>query len=344
MRYFPPFLRLALIASAAASIAYWIGNLWPGDPIAPVPAAVTAVVVTATSSARAWKISVVQIVGIAFGALVAIGAVTVLGYSAVAIAFMVLVSYVIVAILVRYIDVSPPEAAASIAISVIIVVGSQLSTSDTYERFLGVIVGAVVGFVLSFLSTTNANIDDISNKVDGLYIDIAALTADISEGVGNRNFMDAPAWYSHATVIRTNYRALAEPLKELETSSKWSPLISQKGSKCLQERYDSLGMTITRLVAVASDLKLASKNHLLDSAPIQVISPLARLLQNASQTLNPDEESASRADMNTETRKTITAASSTDMPTEELGIISGVAQNARRLVSLEDTQPLTPIS
>lgn len=343
MKRLPPFAKLAILSATAAGIAYAIGNLDPNDIVAPVPAAVTAVAVTATTSAKAWKTSVVQVLGIAFGAGVALAAVAALGYSALSIAVMVLVSYAIVAVITRYLDVSAPEAAASIAVSVIIVVGSHLSTSDTFDRFLGVVVGAVVGFVISLFSTTNGSLDEVAVEVDDLYGQVAHLTADMSADLAAKRFDQAARWYDSAVTIRGRFRALTEPLNDLSASTRYSPLMSRRSVERLQKRYESLGMTITRLVAVTSDLKLAQRKHLLDDAPTQVLAPLSSLLLDASHTLDPSEVSASRKDMGERARRTIEVAAKSDLDTDELAVISGVAMNTRRLVSLEDTQPLDPI-
>jgi hypothetical protein len=44
--------------------------------------------------------------------------------------------------------------------------------------------------------------------------------------------------------------------------------------------------------------------------------------------------------MVSETKAVIEAASRSDMKTEEIAAVSGIALNARRLVSLDDTQPM----
>jgi hypothetical protein len=87
-------------------------------------------------------------------------------------------------------------------------------------------------------------------------------------------------------------------------------------------------------------LKLAERKDLLHDAPTGVLTPLAKLFEDVSMTLTPDEASVARPVMVSETKAVIEAASRSDMKTEEIAAVSGIALNARRLVSLDDTQPM----
>jgi len=339
-RFITPFTRLALVSAAAAGVAYGIGSIIPDGDIAPVPAAITAVTVTSLSAARAWRMSILQIVGITVGATVALLSVRFLGFSIFTIAFLVLVSFGIVALLKKIKGIDAPQAAISISVSVIIVLGSHLSTTDSLGRFFGVMAGAVVGLVFSLLLSTNTSLEDASKETDDLFTEAGELASDIAVGISRRQTGDAHLWSHRAQGIRARFRAMGEELDELGETSKWSPLMSSTSAERLRKRYNSLEMTITRLIAVTSDLKLAERKDLLHDAPTGVLTPLAKLFEDVSMTLTPDEASVARPVMVSETKAVIEAASRSDMKTEEIAAVSGIALNARRLVSLDDTQPM----
>lgn len=330
--HIPPFVKLAVLAAIAAAVAYEVGVLWP--TIASVPAAVTAVVTTQSTASRAFRMSVLQVLGIIVGALVAVAAVHFFGYGAFTIFFMVLVCYALVIVMKKWRGISAPDAAASIAVSVIIVIGSHLSTSDTFSRFVGVLVGAGIGLLASLFVTTKSGVDQIASEVDDLYSSAATLVGDMSDGVKAGSTSEAPLWRDRAEALRVCWRQTNEEVAELETSSKWSPLMSRHETAALRKRLDALGMTVTRLVAITADLKAADKKDMFAESP-EVLTPLAQLFRDVATTLDPDTESGSRSEVNKQARRMVEKASDADIDTEEFVVVSGLAQNARRLLPPE---------
>lgn len=329
-----PFLRLALLTALAAAAGYWIGEVLP--MVSPVPAAVTAVVTTQSTASRAWRMGVLQVLGIIAGALVAVAAMSVLGYGALTIFLVVLVSYGIVLALKRFKGISAPEAAASIAISVIIVVGSHLSTSDTFDRFLGVVVGSLIGLAASFLAVTKSGVEQIAQEVDDLYAAVALVVGDISGDLGHADEKTVNSWIGRVNDIRAQWREVNTELTEIEETAKYSPLVRRRDAAAVRRRFDALGMSITRLAAVTSDLKVAAKKDLFAETP-DVVKPLAALFEEVAVTLDPETEAGSRSAVNKQAKRTVEAASEAEIDTEEFVVVSGLAQNARRLLPPADT-------
>lgn len=327
-----PFLRLAILASLAAATGYLAGELLP--IIAPVPAAVTAVITTQATASQAWRTGVIQVLGIIIGSLVALLAIQAFGYGALAIFLMVFTSYGLVIALKRFKGISAPEAAASIAVSVIIVVGSHLSTTDTFDRFLGVIVGALIGLVASTLAVTRSGIDEVDDEIADLFASVGVLVGDISENLTHASVATVNTWIQRAEAIRAEWRTVNTALTEIETTSKWSPLVSQQQAKAVRRRLDSLGMSITRLAVITSDLKTAAKADLFVDSP-KLAGPLAQLFEEVAATLDPDTNSGSRSEVNRHARNAMEQAS--DGNTEEFVMLSSLAQNARKLLPPVET-------
>ncbi len=164
------YTRIAAATTIAAFLAYIAGQYLPYASA--VPAAITAVVATQVSFHQATKGAFIQVLGALLGAAVALGIVSVVGSGALSILLLVALCFVVARVLHVASPEESPIVASTLAVTVILVVGTNLTTELAVERFGGIVVGALFAIIASYVaSPTKAtraledNADDIQEKL-----------------------------------------------------------------------------------------------------------------------------------------------------------------------------------
>ena len=135
------YTRLALLTSLAVLAAYIIAEALPfADPI---PAAITAAVATRAAFHHAAKETAFQILGALLGALVALAFVSIIGTGPFVLFLLVLLAFALARVLHLSTPDESPFVAASIAVTMILVVGTHFTNELALERFNGVAIGAL---------------------------------------------------------------------------------------------------------------------------------------------------------------------------------------------------------
>lgn len=320
------YLRLAVLTAAAATVAMVIGSLVPW--IDPVPAAITAVVTTRPTFHHAAKESLYQVIGVVTGALVAFGAVSLIGPGPATIAILVLASFGIVRLL-RVADPSTaPYAAMSVSVTVILVVGAHMSPEGAFERFAGVVLGAICALVASYFTTRGVPATRIAEELESIQEDLAELLGEIAQGVRREPTAEQTrAWLDRAATSRDATLRVAVDVEDMRQHRSWSPAIGKEDVRAVERQLAATQVMSSRILAIAADL-----NHIATSpqAPVAPgsLSPLASVFEAAA--ANIVEPGGQQSEGATGVQQAIRSADDT----EALVALGGLAAHAQRIARL----------
>lgn len=320
------YLRLAVLTALAATAAYAIGAAV--SFIDPVPAAITAVVSTRPTFHHAAKEALFQVTGVVTGALVAFAAIVTIGFGPLTIALLVLTSFGIVR-LTRVADpTSAPYAAMAVSVTVILVIGAQLSPEGAFERFMGVVVGGGFALLASYFATRGEPVGRVSVELTAVQGLLADLLGQIAEGVQQPLTKDqTKQWFRRATVLRDETAKHALAVQDVREYRRWSPVIHETELRALERQLGVTQIMATRVLSIASDLnRLTAKSP--KQLPAEQLSPLAKVFASAAATMaNPD---LSPTGSNTGVQTAIRSADDT----EALMMLGGLAGQAQQLARL----------
>ena len=286
------YVRLAVLTSLAAFFAYLLSDAIPYA--APVPAAITAVIATRVTFHHATKEIFIQLLGALVGAAVALAIVSVIGSSAVVILLLVALSFVMARVMQYSIPHESPAVAASLAVTVILVVGSHLTTEIAIERFTGVVIGALFALFASFLASPTRDTQKLAAGLNAIQIQLAEVLARIARDLrGEPTTEDAAAWHDQAVELRNQVLGLSVQYEDLAKHSKWSPRINSIDLSSLKELLRANQVMSARVLNIANDLRSATRSNLNTQIPQAALSPLADLLELAATNLATDDPTQS---------------------------------------------------
>lgn len=286
------YIRLAVLTSFAAFFAYLVSEAIPYA--SPVPAAITAVVATRVTFHHAAKETSIQLLGALLGAAVALVIVSIIGSGAVVILLLVALSFVM-ARLMQYSNPSEsPAVAASLAVTVILVVGSHLTTELALERFTGVVIGALFALVASFLASPTRDTQKLAAGLNAVQVQLAEVLGRIASDLrGEPTKDDATAWHDQAVELRNEVLGLAAQYEDLAKHSRWSPRINNVDLNSLKELLRANQVMSARVLNIANDLRSATRSNFSNQIPKAALSPLADLLELAAGNLSTDDPTQS---------------------------------------------------
>ena len=281
-----------MFTSLAAFFAYLVSDAIPYA--APVPAAITAVIATRVTFHHATKEIFIQLLGALVGAAVALAIVSVIGSSAVVILLLVALSFVMARVMQYSIPHESPAVAASLAVTVILVVGSHLTTEIAIERFTGVMIGALFALFASFLASPTRDTQKLAAGLNAIQIQLAEVLARIARDLrGEPTTEDAAAWHDQAVELRNQVLGLSVQYEDLAKHSKWSPRINSVDLSSLKELLRANQVMSARVLNIANDLRSATRSNLNTQIPQAALSPLADLLELAATNLATDDPTQS---------------------------------------------------
>ena len=281
-----------MFTSLAAFFAYLVSDAIPYA--APVPAAITAVIATRVAFHHATKEIFIQLLGALVGAAVALAIVSVIGSSAVVILLLVALSFVMARVMQYSIPHESPAVAASLAVTVILVVGSHLTTEIAIERFTGVMIGALFALFASFLASPTRDTQKLAAGLNAIQIQLAEVLARIARDLrGEPTTVDAAAWHDQAVELRNQVLGLSVQYEDLAKHSKWSPRINSVDLSSLKELLRANQVMSARVLNIANDLRSATRSNLNTQIPQAALSPLADLLELAATNLATDDPTQS---------------------------------------------------
>ncbi len=286
------YIRLAVLTSFAAFFAYLVSDAIPYA--SPVPAAITAVVATRVTFHHAAKETSIQLLGALVGAAVALVIVSVIGSGAVVILLLVALSFVMARVMQYSNPEESPAVAASLAVTVILVVGSHLTTELALERFTGVMIGALFALIASFLASPTRDTQKLAAGLSAIQVQLAQVLARIASDLrGEPTTEDATAWHEQAVELRNQVLGLSAQYEDLAKHSKWSPRINNIDLGSLKESLRANQVMSARVLNIANDLRSATRSNLKTQIPQAALSPLADLLELAADNLAADDPTQS---------------------------------------------------
>lgn len=294
LRRFKPttYTRLAVLTSFAAFGAYLLSDAIPYA--SPVPAAITAVVATRVTFHHAAKETFIQLLGALVGAAVALGIVSIIGSGAVVILLLVALSFAMARIMQYSNPDESPAVAASLSVTVILVVGSHLTTELAFERFTGVVIGALFALVASFLASPTRDTQKLATGLAQVQVQLARVLAQIARDLrDNPTRTDARQWHEQAVELRNQVLGLAAQYEDLSRHSKWSPRIHNTDLVQLKELLQANQVMSARVLSIANDLRAATRVDSPTPIPAAALSPLADLIELAADNMATDDPTES---------------------------------------------------
>ena len=318
------YTRLALLTSLAVLAAYILAETLPfADPI---PAAITAAVATRAAFHHAAKETAFQILGALFGALVALVFVSLIGTGPFVMFLLVLLAFA----LARLLHISTPDespfVAASMAVTMILVVGTHFTNELALERFNGVAIGALCSLAASFFATSTKNTRILRTQISDLQRDLGLLLAEVATGLRDGPTSDeASSWLDQAIELRNRAIGLDATFEDLKSHRRWSPRIDPDDLEQLRRGLDAGRVTSARVLSIASDLTHAASGSGESTLPPAVLSPLADLIALAAENMAAEDPATSVG-----ATKAHEAVRNADQ-TSQIALIGGIVSHVNRI-------------
>lgn len=317
------YARLAVLTAAAALVAYLIGEAVSfADPI---PAAITAAVATRATFHHAAKETVFQILGALLGAAIALVIVSVIGSSALVIFLLILLCFALARILRLASPEESPFVAASMCVTVILVVGTHLDSELAFERFTGVAIGALCALAASAVVAPTRDTRVLATDIDSLQDSLSDLLARMARGLRDAPDQDtASRWREEAVALRNASIGLAARWEDLSSHARWSPRLSPDELASLKTRLDATSVMSARVLSIASDLTSAA-GRTSTPIPAAAVSPLADLMEMAADNIAAEDPTTSLG------RTQAHAAVRVADETAQIALIGGIVSNLSRI-------------
>lgn len=277
-----PYLRIALLAAAAATAAWTAGSLAPA--VSPLVAAITALVALRPTFHDSLREGVRQVVGTVIGAAAAAAVVLTAGFTPLTLFVAVLVSY-LAARLLRLGE----EGAVTISITVLLV-AVNLDGSAVEARFLGVVLGSVVGMAASWWARPGTPADRALEQSVRHAGRLAALLTEVSEGLAARAAgrpVDpgvVRAWRVRAEGIARDLAATRVDAEEAVAATRLMPAAARAETAQVLAQVRVHEATAATVVGMCRDLLVASARE--DLLPPPVVGPLSEVFAAAADALS----------------------------------------------------------
>jgi hypothetical protein len=317
------YARIAVLTALAAVAAYALGEYLPyADPI---PAAITAAVATRATFHHAAKETVFQILGALLGAAIALAIVSIVGTGALVIFLLVLLCFVLARLLRLASPQESPFVAASMAVTVILVVGTHLTTALAIERFVGVVIGALCALAASALAAPTKDTRVLRTDIEQLQDQLSDLLGRMAKGLRATPDREASrGWREEAVELRNTAIGLTARWEDLASHARWSPRIDPDDLSSLKQALDAVTVMSARVLSIASDLAAAG-GRTSTPLPPAAMSPLADLMAMAADNMAAEDPSTSIG--RTQAHEAVRMADQT----AQIALIGGIVSNLNRI-------------
>lgn len=317
------YARLAVLTALAALAAYLVGEALPmADPI---PAAITAAVATRATFHHAAKETVFQILGALLGGAIALGIVFLIGSSAAVIFLLVILCFVLARVLRLAAADESPFVAASMSVTVILVVGTHLTSEGAVERFLGVAVGALCALAASAVVAPARDTRVLAADIDVLQDHLSELLAQMAKGLRESTDRDtARQWRDQAVELRNQAIGLTARWEDLSSHARWSPRLDPDELARLKQLLDATSVMSARVLSIASDLS-GTAARTAAPLPPAAVSPLADLMAMAAENIAAEDPATSLG--RTQAHEAVRVAEQT----AQIALIGGIVSNLNRI-------------
>ncbi|MDQ5974029.1 MAG: hypothetical protein QG661_1238 [Actinomycetota bacterium] len=318
------YVRLAVLTALAAVAAYVIGEAVPfADPI---PAAITAVIATRATFHHAAKETVFQTLGALLGAAIALAIVSLIGGGALVIFLLVLLCYLLARLLRLAAPAESPFVAASMAVTVILVVGTHLTSELALERFVGVVIGALCALAASSLATPTRDTRLLREDAEALQDALADLLSRVARGLREMPTHEtAKEWRDEAVELRNRSIGLDARLEDLASHARWSPRIDPADLASLAQALEANRIMSSRVLSIAADLAASAAGSAASRIPQAALSPLADLIAMAADNMGADDPLTSIG--RTQAHEAVRLADQT----AQIALIGGIVSSLNRI-------------
>lgn len=318
------YVRLAILTALAALAAYVIGDAVSfADPI---PAAITAAVATRATFHHAAKETLFQTLGALLGAAIALAIVSLIGTGAIVIFLLVLLCFVLARVLRLASPDESPFVAASMAVTVILVVGTHLTTELAFQRFMGVVIGAACALVASSLATPTKDTRLLRQDAEALQHALSDLLARVAQGLREApTYETAKEWRDEAVELRNESIGLDARLEDLASHARWSPRIDPEDLASLDQVLDANRVMSARVLSITADLAASAAGNSTTRIPQAALSPLADLIAMAADNMSAEDPATSLG--RTQAHEAVRIADQT----AQIALIGGIVSSLDRI-------------
>ncbi len=266
-------VRLILVASIAASVAWQIGDLAIKN--GGVVAAIICSLSIRVSLYKSVREGFGQIVGTAIGAGVALLTVWLFNFGIIAVGITVLLCSVVA----RGLHLGE-VASVNVPVTALIVIGPGLSESTAFSRLMSTLIGAGVAIVFSYFSHRKTPAGRTVDKISSLASRSADLLGKMAEGVAAGYEQDqAGEWLAKARLLADEIPALRTQALEALGYAKWFPTAQKVEAENLYTQGIAIEHTVVQVRTIARTLFEAAVE---DGIPISTQRQIAHALSSAS--------------------------------------------------------------
>lgn len=276
------YIRLALLSSIAAALAFFIGGLFPGYVNAAI-AAITALISVRPTFHDSATEALRQVLGTILGALLGLVLIVTIGYSSVMIFIVVFICFILAKILKLGV-----EGAAIIGVTVILVVGPFFDIQYVETRFLGVLLGSIMALIFSlWVSPGKPQTRALHDSVK--YVKKSTiLLSEVSDYLlghhGKVSRKVAKQWVLRAETLLEKMASARRDAESALKASRWSPLIDKKNASEVLEQIIMSQVTVRTTYNIVRDLFIAAKkNQVLPESVSQIIALLLSATADAAE-------------------------------------------------------------
>jgi hypothetical protein len=320
-----PYVRLAVLSSGAAAVAYGLGSALPH--VSAVVAAITALVSVRPTFHASVQEGLRQVLGVVIGAVTGFAALQLVGFSALAF-FLALVAAFVAARLLRLGE----EGAVAVGVTVILVIGPSFNSAAVETRLLGVLVGSVVALAVSYVmrpGTPHGRALDAAVEQGGRisYL-LTAIGRAIADGDGRVPGPSAAAWLAEAEDILTCSAQVRLDAEDAVAGARFSPMIRRAEAEAVLSQARTTEATAITLVSMCRDLWVASDH--VAALPGEVATSISDVLLATASAVTQQGDAARQA-----------PSEPFDDSTGPVRIATrSRAQAASQVRRLDDTQPI----
>ena len=266
-------VRLIVVASIAASVAWQIGDLAIKN--GGVVAAIICSLSIRVSLYKSVREGFGQIVGTAIGAGVALLTVWLFNFGIIAVGITVLLCSVVA----RGLHLGE-VASVNVPVTALIVIGPGLSESTAFSRLMSTLIGAGVAIVFSYFSHRKTPAGRTVDKISSLASRSADLLGKMAEGVAAGYEQDqAGEWLAKARLLADEIPALRTQALEALGYAKWFPTAQKVEAENLYTQGIAIEHTVVQVRTIARTLFEAAVE---DGIPISTQRQIAHALSSAS--------------------------------------------------------------
>lgn len=241
-------VRQVIVTSAAAAAAWSVGDrlVHQGGLTAAIAAALTVQV----SLHKSMREGFGQILGTMLGAGVALACQSLFGFGFLTVAITVGLSSVVA----RALRLGA-GASVNVAITALIVVGPGPSESTALHRLTSIVIGTLLGMVMSYFSHPKDPAGRTIDEIARLATDVAELLAVMSIGVADGfDREESGRWLARARVLTTKVPRVRAQALEARDYARWFPTADRAQADDLYRRAFALDHAVDEVATVARTL------------------------------------------------------------------------------------------